>query len=130
MTAITIEHTTGTERFVNFEFVEKLADDVDPYDGDGQTIRVWFSDPSVNDDNYTDFTEAEIVDVNPNPAGEPMQEARAWVQFADDVPNIFIDLLIETLEEREFINTNWVPSGPMDAHDELVIEEVHDGRDE
>lgn len=53
--------------------------------------------------------------------------SRGHVEFDDTVPDEFLDLFIQTVEQSEFMETEWVPGDPMSPHDQLVIYEVGDG---
>lgn len=51
---------------------------------------------------------------------------RGEIEFTEDVPDEFLDLFIQTVEQSEFIETEWVPGDPMSGHDKLAVYEVVD----
>lgn len=58
-----------------------------------------------------------------NPPGA-VHVSHGHVKWDENVPDEFLDLFIETVEQSEFMATEWVPGDTMDGHDLLVIKEV------
>lgn len=66
----TIVYSGGSEVVEDFFMVEERMDATDPYADmpDGEQIpvvRVWYSDPSLDDDDYVDYDYGNIVEVVP-----------------------------------------------------------------
>lgn len=63
-TTATIVHDGGSEVVSGFTFIEELHYEYgDPYVP--KTIRVWYSDPADNDDDYVDYEDADVTEVSP-----------------------------------------------------------------
>lgn len=54
------------------------------------------------------------------------RKSRGHIEFDESAPDEYIDLVKQTLEESDFIETKWADSVPYRDDDELVIYEVTD----